>query len=160
MPDKDPKEAIKATAEITALLIQQLDTDKVAKVIGKNLSEKDFTTDLFNKLTSITGINTGDQEANKVPVSAINGIVSSNVQDVLTELRSQISEVVSDKFFTHSQGISANVWICNHGLGKIPSVSIVDSAGTEVEGLVKHSFDFMVTTLYFSAPFSGYAYLN
>ena len=96
MADTDPKMAIKAFAAIAAQLIQALDNDKVSKIAGKSLSEEDFTTTLLNKLNSITGNNSGDQNAVNVPISAIVGITGANVQAVLSELKSMVDAVDSE----------------------------------------------------------------
>jgi hypothetical protein len=44
-------------------------------------------------------------------------------------------------------------------MGKFPSVSIVDTAGDEVEGTVNHISNIRLT-ITFTAAFSGKAYLN
>lgn len=46
-----------------------------------------------------------------------------------------------------------------HNLGKRPAVSVIDSAGDEVEGAVDH-IDSNTLTVSFSAPFSGNVVLN
>lgn len=65
----------------------------------------------------------------------------------------------ADKNFVHEQGLASNEWIVTHNLGKEPSITITDSAGTEVEGDVKH-IDLNTTKLTFSAPFKGKAIFN
>lgn len=65
----------------------------------------------------------------------------------------------TDKNYTHDQMTPSSLWIVAHGLGKIPSVTVFDSAGDEVEGDVKN-LDLNTTTIEFSAAFSGKAYLN
>lgn len=65
----------------------------------------------------------------------------------------------ADKYHMHDQMSASDVWTITHSLEKYPSVTIVDSAGDEVEGSVNHiSTSTIVVT--FSAPFSGRAYLN
>lgn len=61
--------------------------------------------------------------------------------------------------FTHTQDAAASTWIITHGLGRFPSVSVVDSAGSVVLGSVKYTSD-SVVRIEFSAAFSGRAYLN
>lgn len=71
---------------------------------------------------------------------------------------SQVSEGV-DLSYTHSQSVALSTWPVTHNLGKYPSVTVIDSAGTEVEGAVQHlSTTQLVIT--FSAPFGGTAHLN
>lgn len=65
----------------------------------------------------------------------------------------------NDKSYTHDQTTPSDTWTINHFLDKFPSVSIVDSAGTQVEGeVVYESINQLVVT--FSGAFSGKAYLN
>lgn len=64
-----------------------------------------------------------------------------------------------DLNFTFNQGSAASVWNITHNLGKFPSVSVVDTAGTALLGDISYH-DANSLTLYFSAPFSGSAYLN
>lgn len=64
-----------------------------------------------------------------------------------------------DLSYTHNQGTSDAVWYINHNLNKFPSVSVKDSAGTEVQGLVQH-VDMNNVTVSFNTPFKGIAFLN
>lgn len=64
-----------------------------------------------------------------------------------------------DKHYVHNQNSASAVWTVTHGLDKIPAVTVVDSAGTEVVGDVAH-IDKNTTKITFSAAFSGKAYFN
>lgn len=70
-----------------------------------------------------------------------------------------VSAVGGDKFYTHDQPTPAAVWDVTHNLGKYPSVSAVDSAGRWWVGAVEY-VDENRLRVYFSAGFSGKAYLN
>jgi len=59
----------------------------------------------------------------------------------------------------HQQNSAADVWTIDHDLGKRPSVTVIDSAGDEVEGAVSYP-SLARVVVRFSAPFSGTAYLN
>jgi hypothetical protein len=61
--------------------------------------------------------------------------------------------------YTYTQSSPATVWTINHGLGRFPSVSVVDSTDREVEGDILY-VDSNHITLTFTAGFSGSAYLN
>lgn len=61
--------------------------------------------------------------------------------------------------FIFTQGLPNNRWDIQHNLKKYPSVTIVDSAGTEVIGDVQYLNENNITIL-FSSSFSGKAYLN
>lgn len=61
--------------------------------------------------------------------------------------------------YVHTQGVPSADWTITHGLGRYPSVTVVDSAGTTVYGNV----DYLSTnqiTIHFTAAFGGAAYLN
>lgn len=64
-----------------------------------------------------------------------------------------------DLFYAHTQSLASSTWTVTHNLDKYPSVTVVDSAGTVVIGDVDY-IDANSLTLFFSAPFSGVAYLN
>lgn len=64
-----------------------------------------------------------------------------------------------DKHYTHDQFIPASVWEINHNLGKKPSVTITDTAGSVIEGKVTLNNGTKIT-IEFNFPFSGYAELN
>jgi hypothetical protein len=61
--------------------------------------------------------------------------------------------------YTHDQGVPEILWHIEHGLGFHPNISVVDSAGTLVEGTVRY-IDVNVVEIDFTAPFGGVAYLS
>lgn len=69
------------------------------------------------------------------------------------------TEELKDKKYEYIKGTPSATWVINHNLGKKPSVTVIDSAGTEVEGQVVHT-DINNLIITFSAAFSGKAYLN
>ena len=73
-------------------------------------------------------------------------------------------EDVSDKTYIHNQVAPSNTWIVNHGLNKFPSVTIVDSGGSEVKGKIDYIDNNNVTIKFYSqgalVAFSGKAYFN
>ena len=64
-----------------------------------------------------------------------------------------------DKNFVFTQTVASNTWTINHTLDKFPSVSVVDSAGTEVFGQVQY-INLSKITITFSSAFAGEAFLN
>jgi len=61
--------------------------------------------------------------------------------------------------YVHNQNSPATTWTINHNLEFVPNITVVDSAGTVVEG----SYDYpnnSTVVLTFSAPFSGKAFLS
>jgi hypothetical protein len=71
----------------------------------------------------------------------------------------KVDAALGDKNYIHDQGVSASVWTITHNLNKYPSVTVKDTAGTEVEGEVIH-ISVNQLTITFSAGFSGVATLN
>jgi hypothetical protein len=69
------------------------------------------------------------------------------------------SSISSDLHFTYTQSPASAVWNITHNLGKNPSVSVVDSAGSLVVGEVSY-IDNNNLTITFISAFSGKAYLN
>lgn len=67
--------------------------------------------------------------------------------------------VNADWNYVHTQSSPSSSWSINHNLGKYPSVTIVDTAGSEVEGNVTHTGPNGLT-ITFTAPFSGKAFIN
>lgn len=61
--------------------------------------------------------------------------------------------------YIHNQSVPAAIWTVTHNLGRFPSVSVVDSAGTLVFGEVKYLSNNQLTVT-FSAAFGGKAYIN
>lgn len=56
--------------------------------------------------------------------------------------------------YLHTQSLAASTWTVAHGLGRKPIVQVLDSAGTEVFGEVKH-LNADTLTVSFGAPFGG-----
>ena len=61
--------------------------------------------------------------------------------------------------FIFNQGVPASTWNIQHNLGKFPSITVVDTAGTVVIGQYDY-VDNNNITLTFAAAFAGKAYLN
>lgn len=65
----------------------------------------------------------------------------------------------SDLSYVHTQTIASNTWTITHGLQFIPSITVVDSAGTVVEGSYNYPDENTIVAS-FSGAFSGKAYLS
>lgn len=61
--------------------------------------------------------------------------------------------------YVFTQSSPSATWNITHNLGRRPSVTVVDSAGSVVIGEVTYTSD-NALTIRFSAGFSGQAYLN
>ena len=69
------------------------------------------------------------------------------------------NRIDSDKHFVYTQSTPSDTWEIEHNLGKEPSVTVVDSAGTTVEGDCEY-INTNKLIVSFSSAFSGKAYLN
>ena len=88
----------------------------------------------------------------------------------MKELKEYIGRTVMDKpiigniTYIHNQSSVSNTWTVNHNLRRFPSVTVVDSGNTIVEGTVVYNSNKQLTITFFSAgsalAFSGKAYLN
>lgn len=67
--------------------------------------------------------------------------------------------VTGDKNFVFNQAVPSTTWTITHNLNKFPSVSVVDTANTQVFTIADY-IDTNTLTLTFSAAFAGKAYLN
>lgn len=66
---------------------------------------------------------------------------------------------VSDLSYVHNQSVSSSTWTIVHGLQFIPNITIVDSAGSVVEGDYSYPDENTVIATFLGA-FAGKAYLS
>lgn len=71
----------------------------------------------------------------------------------------EIIEGTGDLSFLHEQPSASDTWTIAHNLGKYPSVTVVDSAGDECEGVTNY-VGLNQVVISFSAAFAGRAFLN
>ena len=88
------------------------------------------------------------------PLQCDFGICQSELQADLI-----INAIISDKHFTFEQGIASDTWEINHNLNKFPSVTLVDTAGTQFQGRVEY-IDENNCVVYMNGATKGKAYLN
>lgn len=69
------------------------------------------------------------------------------------------SLVSADLNFVFDQAAASLVWSVTHGLGKYPSVTVIDTAGSEIKGDTNYLNQNQLT-ITFSAAVAGTAYLN
>jgi len=79
-------------------------------------------------------------------------VIGATTTDALNSLKQNSN-------FVYNQGVPADVWTIIHSLDKFPSVTVIDSAGTQVEGNIDY-IDNTKLTITFNAGFSGKATLN
>lgn len=93
-------------------------------------------------------------------VGTVNGVDQFKTRNFSMET---LRERIGDKTFSTGTTFHAtparSVWNINHGMGKRPSVTVIDTAGSVVQGEITYIDDNNLT-LTFSAAFKGTAYLN
>lgn len=94
-----------------------------------------------------------DEKGNLVKGLAVNDTATKQY------VSDNISKVVQDIKYTHVQLSSSSTWDIIHNLNKMPSVTVVDSAGTIVVGEINY-INYNRLTIRFTSQFSGKAYLN
>jgi len=151
------------TLALTAEMGKLLNDTKVDLVADKSLT---YDTEIA-RLLSMTAIFTTElktsYDGHIIQVHAPSDAVSLDTVKTDSDIASAIS---NSKKFTHIQGVPSTIWNITHELNRYPSVTVADSAGTVVIGEVLYGNGTIAPnelneiTLYFSAGFSGYAYLN
>jgi len=72
--------------------------------------------------------------------------------------------IIGDITYTHNQSSTSDTWVITHNLHRFPSVTVVDSADTIVQGTVIYNSNKQLTITFFSGSsalaFQGKAYLN
>ena len=72
--------------------------------------------------------------------------------------------IIGDITYTHNQSSTSDTWTVTHNLHRFPSVTVVDSADTIVQGTVVYNSNKQLTITFFSGgsalAFQGKAYLN
>lgn len=113
--------------------------------------------------SSIDGLE-GRISANEENIAVHTQQISSNDQRITTNTE-KIAELEiemakgADKNYIHKQQSASDTWTVIHNLGKFPSITVVDSAGTVVTGeIVLQTTEQAVIS--FNGAFSGKAYCN
>lgn len=65
----------------------------------------------------------------------------------------------NDAHLVHDQQTAADTWEITHNLGKYPAVTVIDSAGDQVEGDLQY-LGLNTVRITFGAAFSGRAFFN
>ena len=122
---------------------------KISHIIVSGGSTSDYKLPIASEST-LGGVKVGEDLS-----ITEDGAIYVNIETLAEKLFSE----VKDKYYEHRQNAVSKIWKINHNLNKKPSVTVVDSAGSEVIGEVIYIDDNNLE-LHFSAQFSGIAYLN
>lgn len=88
--------------------------------------------------------------ASAIFVKGVNGVTDGTLKEVLLEM-------ANGRHYRHDQMVPSASWVITHGLGRVPAISVIDSAGDLVVGDVS-VIGLDVVQIDFSGPFSGTAY--
>ena len=104
--------------------------------------------------------NLGDNNFSNIGLTykAGQGSLKQGQDYFISLLTYQVGETV-DKNFVYTQNVASNTWVVTHNLNKFPSVSVVDSANTLVNGQVEYN-SINEVTISFRAAFTGKAFFN
>lgn len=94
-----------------------------------------------------------------VPMPSIAAVISPGLSGPPGPIGPKGDPGLSGASYVHEQLVAASVWVITHGLGRYPSVTLIDSAGDPVFGDVRYTNNNEVTVT-FASPFTGKAYLN
>lgn len=93
------------------------------------------------------------------PNVTINYNEDTDLEERVTNLETNFSNLDADKNYEYRQDSAASVWSIDHNLNKYPSVTILDSTGEQCLGDITHlNKNSLIIT--FTAAFSGKASLN
>ena len=102
-------------------------------------------------------------ETAETPINATQAEVNLGLNDnkfvTPKTLETKLSTIIQDANYLHDQGVPSDTWVIAHNLGKYPSVSIIDTAGTDVLGKVEY-VNINTIKIYFKNAFSGKASIN
>lgn len=83
----------------------------------------------------------------------------SDLEDFAAIVGADIKSLRKQTTYVHTQGATSSSWVISHNMGKNPSVTVVDSSGSVVEGSITFN-NLNTLTIVFSAAFQGSAFLN
>ncbi|WP_404988164.1 siphovirus ReqiPepy6 Gp37-like family protein [Clostridium culturomicium] len=95
----------------------------------------------------------------EITVGNVEGTVLDKINNNISNIPNEGVSASGDKSYTFNQISPKGVWKIPHGLGKYPSVTVVDSGGNKVVGDIKY-IDINNLEISFVGGFSGIAYLN
>ena len=99
------------------------------------------------------------------PASSVNVDLSGSTTGYAKTLTTDGNKVYwTDSTFTHNQTSTSATWTITHNLNKYPSVMVIDSADTVVQGTIVYNSSNQLTITFFeesdALAFQGKAYLN
>jgi hypothetical protein len=129
--------------------------------LAKNIN--DITASILAIEATLGANPAGAHPSIKAALDGLNATLST-LQATQLNLVSEVATLSAtpgppNSFYRFTQGTPALVWTITHPLGRFPSVTVVDSAGTVVEGEIDYLSDSQLT-ITFSSAFAGEAALS
>lgn len=144
------------------------DLNYLRSVIKQMKGTVNYDTPLLETLTSLAqaledaifhnATLTGEPVADSPPTGDRSTRIATTeyVRDVIDQ---ELVLTGADARYVHNQGTPETTWNIQHNLNKFPSVSVVNTSGINVFGMVKY-LDANNVQVEFSSGFAGKAYLN
>lgn len=127
------------------ILDSELDLPEIGKKHALYLLKSNQSFYIYNEETSKYNPATKDYE----PI----------INQYISELNKRIDNINEDRNYIYTQRSAESIWNINHNLNKMPSVTVVDSAGSVVVGDITY-IDLNNIRIKFSGAFSGKAFIN
>lgn len=131
--------------------------------LGDIITVQDDDTGLIENHRLTGAVEVWDKSGYQIEVQIGDNSISSYTSSVIggsSGERVESSEPeTKDATYVHIQSIASEEWSITHNLGKYPSITVVDSAGTIVYGTYEY-ISINEVKAHFSGDFSGKAYLN
>lgn len=159
------------TPQIEADFVINATNTKHQNLTGRDLSDQhpiSAITGLEEALQEETGAISTEREeriaADEDLQNQIDDIVAGTVTDIIGGSNIEIERdggvvTVNTATFIWEQGIASNTWVITHNLNKCPSITLVDSAGTQFEAHIEYN-NLNTVTVYLNGASTGKAYLN
>ena len=142
---------------------------QIAVLDGTAQTEQNLVGEISSRPTLTGEISTRDNLTGELNVGNSGGTrnyeklinkPSINGTELIGDVSTEDLGIIEDKsFYYEHTGTASDTWVIVHNLNKYPSVSVIDSSGTEVIGEISYD-NINQVTITFKGAFKGKATLN